>query len=275
MGNEQYRRPWNLRVAGLPNRSITAVAVHPSDPNVAYLTVSGFGAGHVWKTADAGQSWVDVSDGLPDAPASAVTIDPSDGQIVYVATDVGVFKTSLGGNAWAWLNNGVPNVVVTDVVLNRAGTRLFAFTHGRGVFVSDRTITSATPTPILSPTPTATATATATPTPSSSCTPRPTIGVSVAPGQPGRLQVTSTSSAAANAYLFSLQFGATTNALIDVPGQPPGQTGGFSVTLPPGTQQMQFSVRRATSGGAVTVPLTVTDSCGAWPTFVGGGATAF
>jgi hypothetical protein len=272
---------WTRRGGGLPDRSITAIAVHPVDANVAYLTVSGFGSGHVWKTTDGGQSWQDVSAGLPDAPANAVTIDPNDGQIVYVGTDVGVFKTSVGGNAWAMLNAGLPNVVVTDVVLNRAGTRLFAFTHGRGAFASDRTTTAATPTSVVSPTPTltspppATATPTATATPPAVCSPRPAVSVSAVPGQPGRLQVTITSSAVANAYLFSLQFGAATNALVDVPGQPPGQPGNFTVPLPPGTRQTQFSVRRATSGQAATVPLTVTDSCGSWPTLVGGGPSAF
>jgi ligand-binding sensor domain-containing protein len=260
---------WTDRTAGLPNRSITAVAVHPTNASVAYLTVSGFDAGHVWKTTDGGATWADVSAGLPNAPANAVTIDPNDGQIVYVGTDVGVFKTSVGGSAWGALNAGLPNVVVDDVVLNQAGTRLFAFTHGRGVFVSDRTIVAATPTPVVRPTPTPT------PTPPPICSPRPRVSVTVAPGQPGRLQVTIGSSAAANAYLFALQFGAATNALIDVPGQPPGQSGSFTVRLPPATQQTQFTVRRATAGQATTVPLTVVDSCGAWPTLVGGGPSAF
>jgi hypothetical protein len=34
-------------------------------------------------------------------------------------------------------------------------------------------------------------------------------------------------------------------------------------------------VRRAAAGQASTADLTVTDTCGTWPTFVGGGASAF
>jgi hypothetical protein len=34
-------------------------------------------------------------------------------------------------------------------------------------------------------------------------------------------------------------------------------------------------VRRATAGQGTTVPLVVTDSCGEWPTLVGGGPGAF
>jgi hypothetical protein len=60
-----------------------------------------------------------------------------------------------------------------------------------------------------------------------------------------------------------------------VTGGPSGATGSFNVALPAGTQQAAFTVRPASSGGAVTVPLVVVDNCGAWPTFVGGGPSAF
>ena len=33
--------------------------------------------------------------------------------------------------------------------------------------------------------------------------------------------------------------------------------------------------RRRLAAGAITVPLVITDTCGEWETFVGGGATAF
>ena len=42
-----------------------------------------------------------------------------------------------------------------------------------------------------------------------------------------------------------------------------------------GTAQSVFFVARATPGAATTVALTVTDACGDWPTFVGGGPDAF
>jgi hypothetical protein len=69
-----------------------------------------------------------------------------------------------------------------------------------------------------------------------------------------------------------IQFQAGTDALVDYPGRPPGATGSFSVQLEPGAQQVGFVVRRAQSGRPATVPLTVVDVCGPWPTFVGMGA---
>jgi hypothetical protein len=102
--------------------------------------------------------------------------------------------------------------------------------------------------------------------------------VTTTPSGAGRLQVTIAAATDAGSppnRLVSLQFGAATNALIDVPGQPAGQTGNFTVTLPGIQQQLTFVVRRAAAGQSTTVPLTVQDGCGAWPTFVGGGPSAF
>src|SRR5262249_55647775 len=81
------------------------------------------------------------------------------------------------------------------------------------------------------PFPTATGTATSTRTPSpvpAQCSPRPVVGVTVVPGGSGRLQATISASSNPGATanrLVSLQFGQATGALIDVPGQPVGQTG--------------------------------------------------
>jgi hypothetical protein len=48
------------------------------------------------------------------------------------------------------------------------------------------------------------------------------------------------------------------------------------MTLPGGTQQVTFQVRRGPGGAAsTTVPFVVHDDCGGWKTFVGGGASAF
>jgi hypothetical protein len=112
-----------------------------------------------------------------------------------------------------------------------------------------------------------------TPTPVAQCAPRPSLAVTSAPVGPGRLQVTVAAPATANDRLLALRFGAATNAQIRAGDQ--SGSGGFTVSLAPGTQQTSFTVSRATAGQAVTVPLTVLDSCGEWPSVVGGGASAF
>ncbi|MFN0070297.1 MAG: twin-arginine translocation signal domain-containing protein [Chloroflexota bacterium] len=60
-------------------------------------------------------------------------------------------------------------------------------------------------------------------------------------------------------------------ALIDISGGPTGQKGTFTYTPPPGTRRLTVTVRR-TQPGPVTIPVTVIDECGEWPSFVGAGS---
>ncbi|HEY7068438.1 MAG TPA: hypothetical protein VII06_43725 [Chloroflexota bacterium] len=137
---------------------------------------------------------------------------------------------------------------------------------------------------IPSPTPTATRTPTITPTPTRTPTitptpfPHPNVGVQVAPSG-GTLQTTLTARDAgcsANNQLQSLTFTRLTNATVDVATSPVTHVAApTTLSLPAHPASIGLTVRRTTAGQAATVELTVTDGCGAWPTFVGGGASAF
>jgi hypothetical protein len=74
--------------------------------------------------------------------------------------------------------------------------------------------------------------------------------------------------------LTLLNFTAGDNARFDI-GLQTDKVPPYSLPLPPGTQQATLFVERITAGQAATLQLTATDSCGAWPTFVGGGPGAF
>lgn len=124
---------WADITAGLPDRSITSLAVHRSDPNTAYVTFSGFGTGHVFKTTDRGSSWTNLSGNLPDIPANAFLIDPIASNTIYIGTDIGVFRSSKGGDQWEALDEGMPPAVVTGFSSQDSGLIQIA-TYGRGAF---------------------------------------------------------------------------------------------------------------------------------------------
>ncbi|HZR97801.1 MAG TPA: hypothetical protein VFE37_03785 [Chloroflexota bacterium] len=155
----------------------------------------------------------------------------------------------------------------------------------RGGFwgVADAT---ATPTPSRTPTPTATRTSTpavggsATPTPY----PRPNVGVHVEPGNPQRLLVTITARDAnctPNNRLIAVRVTALQNGVVQLPGSVVLQQTPFDIPVPPNSSQLSFTVIRRSetppnaAGPGTTVSLVVTDGCGDWPTFVGGGPNAF
>ena len=128
--------------AGLPNRYVSAIAIDPVDTsgNTAYLGLNGFsrrwtegpgaGLGRVWKTANGGATWTDVSGNLPDVPVNDIVI--SHGQLV-AGTDLGTVVSSDGGATWSRLGSNLPYTTVMDLHLGPDG-RLYAATHGRGLW---------------------------------------------------------------------------------------------------------------------------------------------
>jgi hypothetical protein len=102
--------------------------------------------------------------------------------------------------------------------------------------------------------------------------PRPPVHVSVSRVSATSLGVQITAGWGA---LQSLRFGPASNAIVSVPGWPDSATGGFDVTFTGGTTSASFALRQGPAEAAVTVPLTVRDGCGDWPTFVGGGVSAW
>jgi hypothetical protein len=71
-----------------------------------------------------------------------------------------------------------------------------------------------------------------------------------------------------------IAFGAPVNAVIDGFGRT-GEAVAFAADLNDLPTTVTFVVRRVTAGQPTTVTLTVTDICGPWQTFVGGGPDAF
>jgi hypothetical protein len=122
---------------------ISAVAVNPTNPKEAWVTIGGLNVGHVWHTMDISQgpatSWADISGaGFPNVVADTITLDPATG-IVYVGTDTGVVACSSCGGAsatgsWSPLGTGLPNVMVSTLSLTHDGTALVAWTYGRGAW---------------------------------------------------------------------------------------------------------------------------------------------
>jgi N-acetylneuraminic acid mutarotase len=130
------------------------------------------------------------------------------------------------------------------------------------------------------PSPTATTTATSTATPSATPYPRPGVGVGVTPAG-GTLQATITARdagcAQGNNQLQAIRVTRLVNATVDVATVPVTaiSTAPQSVPLPSHPAAIPLMVHRVMPGQATSVELVVTDGCGDWPTFVGGGPSAF
>ena len=72
--------------------------------------------------------------------------------------------------------------------------------------------------------------------------------------------------------LSQLRFGQLRNARVTFDGQV--MASGKTTVMATDTSTAVFTVERVVPGEAVTVPFTVVDGCGEWPTFVGGGTAS-
>ncbi len=133
---------WTSVSIGLPNAPVSRIAVHPTQPDTAYVTFSGFGNfGRVWKTTNGGAAWSQVTTGLPSGvPAATVSIEPSAPERVYVGLDSGpdgasLFRSTNGGGSFSAFSAGLPNAPVYEISIDETHGRMYAATHGRGAFV--------------------------------------------------------------------------------------------------------------------------------------------
>lgn len=128
---------WNLRENGLPQAYATRIAIDPADAATAYVSFSGFAAGNkVFKTTNYGESWSNITGNLPNIPVNSILVVPTRNEAIFAGTDLGVFTTTDGGNSWFRDGLSLPNVAVFDLDYRASDDRIFAHTHGRGVFSS-------------------------------------------------------------------------------------------------------------------------------------------
>ncbi|RTY95985.1 GEVED domain-containing protein [Flavobacterium sp. GT3R68] len=85
---------------------VNVVYVDPSNSSTIYV---GSPAGGIWKSTNAGSTWIPLSDQLPQIGVSGIVTDPTNSNIIYIATgdkdagdtySIGVLKSTDGGLTW-------------------------------------------------------------------------------------------------------------------------------------------------------------------------------
>ena len=120
---------WNDISSGLPNKTITYIAVHPTDPDKVWVTLSGYTSGQkVYKSLDGGNNWSNYSGSLPNIPVNTIVLDEnSSSETLYIGTDLGVFIRDNNSSDWSNFNNlTLPNVIVSELEIQYSSNKLIA-----------------------------------------------------------------------------------------------------------------------------------------------------
>lgn len=123
-----------------------AILINPQNPNVMY---SAGVSGGVWKSVNAGQSWLPISDFVGNLTVSSMVMEPGNPEVIYVGTGEGVYgqedgalfgtdfrgagilKTANGGMTWTRLEStNTPDFYyVNDIVISaKDKNRIYAAT---------------------------------------------------------------------------------------------------------------------------------------------------
>lgn len=123
---------------GIPSGTVTSIAISNTDPNKAWITMSGFDAGEkVFETTNAGSTWTNISGSLPNIPANTVIMQNSTADALYVGMDIGVYYKDDSMTDWILFNQGLPNTIISELEIQYSTSKLRAATYGRGLWESD------------------------------------------------------------------------------------------------------------------------------------------
>ena len=118
---------WTLLSDTLPNLWVTKVLASSSEVSHVYVTFSGYrygeDNGHVFKSADFGSTWIDISNNLPDIPVNDILKDNYGN--LFLGTDIGVLASADEGENWEPLGINMPSVVVNDMHIHENSEYLY------------------------------------------------------------------------------------------------------------------------------------------------------
>jgi photosystem II stability/assembly factor-like uncharacterized protein len=129
---------WDNISSGLPDLSFSYVAVHPSNPEIVAVSMSGFNNdSKVFISFDAGENWENYSANLPNIPANCVIFNNDDNNGLYIGMDVGIYYRDNSLEEWEPFMTDLPNVIVNEMEIHYEAGKIRAATYGRGLWEAD------------------------------------------------------------------------------------------------------------------------------------------
>ncbi len=130
------------QAVGAPEVTISAIAVHPNNPNVLWITYKNYGTTsygneNVYMSTDGGSTWTNYSDGLPLGSTLDIIYQLGSNDDLYIALDQGVYHRNASMSSWECYDLGLPYTHITDLDISYCSGKLYAATFGRGIWATD------------------------------------------------------------------------------------------------------------------------------------------
>jgi len=131
----------NVTPANLPEWSfVRTLEPSPHDPATCYLAATRYKLDdptpYLYKTADYGKSWTQITNGIPaDDYTRVIRTDPTQPGLLYCGTELGVYVSLDDGVNWQRWQANLPLTPVYDLLVKE--NDLVIGTHGRGFWIMD------------------------------------------------------------------------------------------------------------------------------------------
>lgn len=127
---------WTSRLVST-NEDITRIWIHPTNNDRMWVTKGGYTQGKkVFTTTNGWLTATNITGNLPNVPANCILYDSITNYLI-VGTDIGVYYTDADEIDWKPYGIGMPAVYVLDLKIRQFTRKLYAGTHGRGVYSID------------------------------------------------------------------------------------------------------------------------------------------
>ena len=116
----------------LDGNAMSALAGSEQDPNVVYAASSPkLQRPHIYRTANGGDTWRQITQDLPDRFPTDLAVDPNNDLIAYVTfggfETSHVFRTEDGGDTWQDIGQNLPDIPTWSITVNpNNSSHLFA-----------------------------------------------------------------------------------------------------------------------------------------------------
>lgn len=125
---------------------VTCIAFHPKNKNIFWIGTPG---GGIWKTENAGKSWIPLIDNMPSLAFSHIAVDPANPNILYAAcgdydissaSSEGIYKSTDGGLSWDKTglkdNPTFASSLLKKIIINNENTNELIAAGRKGIWKS-------------------------------------------------------------------------------------------------------------------------------------------